>query len=120
MNLVPAKKYLSLACVVAAFAAVGASPALSQTVHQKTKQSSRQLYLSAPEEGSMTREQALHDCSVKASKFSNMSAESDQMANYRTCMFQHGHRGLLVAQRELAHYGPITSTKVRKNVVARS
>jgi len=92
MNLVPAKKYLSLACVVAAFVAVGASPALSQTVHQKTKQSSRQLYLSAPEEGSMTREQALHDCSVKASKFSNMSAESDQMANYRTCMFQHGQQ----------------------------
>jgi hypothetical protein len=89
MNFVPARKYLSLACAFVALAAVGASPALAQTVHQKTPQSSQQLYLSAP--GSkMSRDDALRDCNAEASKFSNSSAETEQLSTYRSCMASHG------------------------------
>lgn len=89
-SFVPARKYLSLACALAALVAVGASPALSKTVNHVTALSSRPLYSYAPEGGSAARDEALHDCNVEASKFSSSAWQSAQITTYRVCMFEHG------------------------------
>ena len=94
MNFVPAGKYLSLVCALAALAAIGASPASSKTARSTTTQSSQQLYLSAPEGGTAVmdkaREQAIHDCSVEANKWSMSSWQNNQLMTYGACMAEHG------------------------------
>ena len=73
--------------------------ALTGTVHHRSAQAARQLYLYAPdgvsqsqssEQQTSPRDAAIHECSVKASKYSFSTWQTTQFAVYGTCMNDHG------------------------------
>ena len=75
--------------------------ALTGTIHHRSAHASRQLYLYAPdgvaqsqssEKQTSPREAAIHDCSVKASKYSFSAWQTTQFAVYGTCMNEHGQQ----------------------------
>jgi hypothetical protein len=86
---VAAKKYLPILLTLAALATVGTAPAFAKTIDHHPAQSSRRLYMYAPDDASAARDTAIHDCSVEAGKWSNSSWQTTQFAVYGTCMSEH-------------------------------
>jgi hypothetical protein len=81
--------------------AARAAHALTGTVHHRSAHASRQLYLYAPDGVSQSqssekqispREAAIHECSVKASKYSFSTWQTTQFAVYGTCMYDRGQQ----------------------------
>ncbi len=85
-------------------------PSTQRTTHRAMRPShrtdTRRLYLYAPSGveqaepgqavapgGESARDAAIHDCSVKANKWSNSGWETTQLAVYGTCMAEHGQVG---------------------------
>jgi hypothetical protein len=64
----------TIAAALAAAALAGAAPAGA----------------ASPQDEETGRGTAIHDCSVKASKWSFSSWETTQLAEYRSCMAEHG------------------------------
>jgi hypothetical protein len=75
-----------------ALATMMATPAFAATAHHQTGQSTRQLYMYAPQVSSGARAAAMQECNAEASKFSNAAWESAQFAAYGTCMTAHGQQ----------------------------
>jgi hypothetical protein len=75
-----------------ALTTVLATPAFAATVHHRAAQSTRPLYMYAPNSANEARDAAIHECSVEASKFSNSSWETAQFAAYGTCMAAKGQQ----------------------------
>jgi len=62
---------------------------IATPVFSATAQSSWQLYMFAPVVPSAARDAAIHECSVKAGKWSMISWQTTQFAVYGTCMAEH-------------------------------
>ena len=75
-----------------ALAAMMATAAFAATAHHQTGQSTRHLYLYAPQDSGGARAAALQECNSEASKFSNMSWQTAQFAAYGNCMTAHGQQ----------------------------
>jgi len=77
---------------VIALASAIATPALAAAKHHQTTQSTRQLYMYAPEITGDARAAAMRECNVQAQKWSMSSWETTQFATYGTCMAEHGEQ----------------------------
>jgi hypothetical protein len=90
------KKYLPLALAVAAFATVGAAPALARHhhYHHPIHRILNSYYQPSNDPGevhsSPERDAALRECNTQAQKYSNSAWETTQFAVYGTCMSEHG------------------------------
>lgn len=64
------------------------------TIHRPAGQSSPQLFMYAPSGPSVptdaARDAAIHECNVRADKYSDMTWETMKSAVYGTCMAEHG------------------------------
>jgi hypothetical protein len=90
-----ANKYLSIALAVAAFATLGAAPALAKHHHHRVVHSTATLYNQSTDSfGDMRsnpdRNAALTECNLAAQKFSDSAWETAKSAAYATCMTNHG------------------------------
>jgi hypothetical protein len=75
-----------------ALATMIATPAFAATTHHRAGQSTRQLYMSAPQDTGGARAAAMEECNAEASKFSNSAWQTAQFAAYGTCMAAHGQQ----------------------------
>ena len=75
-----------------ALTALIATPTFAATVHHGPAQSTRPLYMYAPNGSGDARDAAVHECSVEASKWSNSGWETTQFAVYGTCMAAKGQQ----------------------------
>jgi hypothetical protein len=71
-----------------------ATPSFAATVHHQAPQSTRHLYMYAPGGGTTDngREAAMRECNAAASKWSNSTWETTQLATYGSCMTAHGQQ----------------------------
>jgi hypothetical protein len=60
--------------------------------HHQAGQSTRQLYMYAPQGAGGARAAAMQECNAIAAKFSNSAWETAQLAAYGTCMTEHGQQ----------------------------
>ncbi len=82
------KKFLTIMSLLT----VIVTPAFSAAMHHRTAQSSGQLYMYGPVVPSAARDAAIHECSVKAGKWSMITWQTTQFAVYGTCMAEHGQQ----------------------------
>jgi hypothetical protein len=75
-----------------ALATMIATPAFAATTHHQAGQSTRQLYMYAPQDPTGARAAAMQECNAIASKFSDAAWETAQFAAYGTCMTAHGQQ----------------------------
>jgi hypothetical protein len=75
-----------------ALATMIATPAFAATPHHQAGQSTRQLYMYAPQGAAGARAAAMQECNAIAAKFSNSAWETAQLAAYGTCMTEHGQQ----------------------------
>jgi hypothetical protein len=76
-----------------ALATLLATPAFAATSqHHQAAPSTRQLYMYAPGGGDAARSAAMQECNAQASKWSNSTWETTQLATYGTCMAEHGQQ----------------------------
>jgi hypothetical protein len=75
-----------------ALATLIATPAFAATGHHQAAQSTRQLYLYAPNGLDTGRDAALQECNAAAAKWGNMAWQTSQVAVYGTCMAEHGQQ----------------------------
>lgn len=75
-----------------ALATMIATPALAATTHHQAGQSTRPLYMYAPQDASGARAAAMQACNALAAQFSNSAWETAQLAAYGTCMTEHGQQ----------------------------
>jgi hypothetical protein len=90
-----ANKYLSIALAAAAFATLGAAPALAKHHRHRVVHSTTALYNQSTDSfGDMRsnsdRDAALAACNLAAQKFSDSAWETAKSAAYATCMTNHG------------------------------
>jgi len=75
-----------------ALATMIATPAFAATTHHQAGQSTRQLYMYAPQDPGDARAAAMQECNAEASQFSNGAWQAAQFAAYGTCMTAHGQQ----------------------------
>ena len=75
-----------------ALASAIATPAFAATNHHQTTQSTRPLYMYAPEVSGDARAAAMRECNLQAGKWSNSAWETTQFAAYGSCMAEHGQQ----------------------------
>jgi hypothetical protein len=75
-----------------ALATLIATPAFAATSRHQAAPSTRQLYMYAPGGNDAARSAAMQECNNEASKWSNSSWETTQLATYGACMTTHGQQ----------------------------
>lgn len=78
------------AALALAVLATGSASALARSPAHHVVKPPHQLYMYAPDDPNLARDQAIHDCSVSASKWSFSTWQTTQFATYGTCMAEHG------------------------------